>query len=162
VAYRFDEIVHHGIHDQIGWSARYLHRAVARAHEDASRTYVLRQPDIQPAIAHRERARGIDRQLPYGAIHETASRLSALARADVRRHVSVRVVRTIVIRVEVGASLGQQAGQMPVNSGDGGLVEEASRDPGLVRDEDRAKPGAIQRANGVVNGYKVTRSGRSR
>ena len=59
------------------------------------------------------------------------------------------MVRTIVIRVDVGAARLEQIGEVTVNVLDDRLTEKAASHARLIRDHYHAQPRAIQRAHGV-------------
>jgi hypothetical protein len=144
----FDEIVDDGIGRHDGGVLRLLHRTVSGSHQDAPCSYLRGQLHIGPPIAYGERPSRVDAECLDRAIDQPSTRLAALTRSTVRRDVSGRMVRTIVIRVEMGPTRFELSREVGVYALHHGLVEQATRDAGLIGDQDRSEARAIQRADG--------------
>ena len=136
---------------------RHLSRSGSCADQDASSTSRSSDADVQPLVADDERTRGIEVQIPDGAIHQAASRLPTITVMAVRLDHPSRVVRTIVIRVDTCASRRETVADEPVRLLHEHLCEESSCDPRLVRDDDNDESGAIERAD-RINGPRKERN----
>ena len=128
---------------------RLFRQAIPGPDEHAARADRARELDVQPAIPDDERACGIDAQLPRRPIDEAACRLPAVAADRVLFDLAVRMVRTIVIRVDAGAAGLEQAGDVLMDIVDDRFGEEPPRHARLVGRQHDAEAGAIERAHGV-------------
>ncbi len=148
-AHGFDEVVRDRVRAQPFGRARFFGGAVARPHEHPAAADRAGQRHVQPPVADDERGGGVDAELAYGAIDQAAPRLPAIARLRVLLHFAVRVVRTIVIRIDVRPAGLEQVGDMAVHAFDDRFAEEPARDARLVRDHHDAQPGSVERAHRV-------------
>ena len=113
-----------------------------------------RQSDIQPLVSDDERARRIEVQLANRPVHQSARRLAAIAWATVGRDGAVRMVRTIVIRVDARPAGGETRAEVAVRLLDERFREEPPRHPRLIGDDDDDEAGAIEGADGVDGPWK--------
>ena len=127
----------------------FFGRAVTGSDQHTASADLSGELDVQPPIADGERSSGIHAQFLDRPIHEGAPWFAAVARARVLGHAAVRMVRTIVIRVEVRAARREQIGDSAVHPIHHRFREESAGDPRLVRDHDDGDAGVVERANRV-------------
>ena len=124
--------------------------AVSGPHQDASRPDRARQRRRRPT-GRRRRTTARDRCRTRATARSTRPRPGLRQSHAARSPATLPsgMVRTIVIRVDVGAALGQHLRHVPVHLVDDRLGEEAARDARLIRDHHDGEAGAIERADGV-------------
>src|SRR5262249_13803008 len=108
-----------------------------------------RRTDVAQAVADRDRAGTLDRQLIYGAAKQLRARLAALAadfqRLDLARKAAVGMVRTDIDAVEHAVLLGEQRLQPAENAVEIAECDSAARDLRAVGDADREETAAARR-----------------
>jgi hypothetical protein len=87
--------------------------------------------------------------LALRAIDQAAGGLPALAAPGVRLDLAVGMVRTIVIRVDAGATFLEHRRDMAVHLVDDRLGEEPTRDARLIRHHHHGQTRAVERTHGV-------------
>src|SRR5262249_57545380 len=82
--------------------------AIAGRQQDSSTSDVARERHVQPPIADGKRSGRVDVQITRGAVHQPSTGFAAVARDGISGNLSVAMVGTIVIRVEMGPSPREQ------------------------------------------------------
>src|SRR4029079_17934688 len=93
--------------------------------------------------------RRIEVQIANRPVHQSARRLAAIALAAEGRDGAVRMVRTIVIRVDARPAGGETRAEVAMRLLDERFREEPPRHPRLVGDDDDGASAATEGTDGV-------------
>src|SRR5262249_40152000 len=145
---RFDQVVHDGIRGQSISRPAFFVGAITGPHQDSSTSDIARERHVEPPIADGKRSDRVDVQITRGAIDQPSTRFAAVARDGVSGDLSVTMMGTIVIRVEMGPSSREQVADVAMDLVDDGFGEKAAGDARLIRDQDDRNVRVIQGTNG--------------
>src|SRR4029079_329 len=110
-------VVFKGLPHRVSFESRRrrVAAAIPGSYQHACRADRARQSDVEPLVPDNERSRGIEMQIAGGAVDESRPRLATVAAAHITVDRTLRMVRTIVIRVNPGAAGLEHGRQMPVH-----------------------------------------------
>src|SRR5262245_37610540 len=127
-----DEIIDDGVGLQSVGRLCFDHPPIAGSHQDSPGADRSSERDVEPSIADGKRAPEIDLEFLNGAVEQTTRRLAALADPRIAGDLPVRMVRTIVIRVDVRSAPPEQVLQFRMHAVHHRFIEEPARDARLV------------------------------
>jgi len=143
------EVVDNDVRRDIRERVAFGFRARAGAHQNRARARRPGQADIEPRIADDKRARWIQIEITDRLLDHPPRRFAALADPRIRCDRSGRMVRTIVIRVHLGASGSERPRHRCVNLRQPLFRQHSSGDSRLIRRDSDNQAGGVQRPDGV-------------
>jgi hypothetical protein len=124
-------------------------RTVPCQHPDRPAARRVSGGSVDPAVTHHEGTRRIKVPLAACLLDEARARFAAAARHAIAGDWRLRMMRAVVVRVRRGARRRQMPIEQRVDLVEERLVDDATADRGLVRDDDQLEPGTAQEAQRV-------------
>ena len=148
-ARRVHQRVDDGVRFQVDPRHLLLRPPVAGPDEDAARSDVARQADLPPLVPDDHGAGDVEVQIAGRLLDHPRLRLAAVALAPIGLDRRVRVVRTVVVAVELLANRAKLAIDQVAHGIDDRLVLHPARNADLVGDDDHGVAGAPQQEDGI-------------